>query len=105
RDSSTDPVADMSNNPLEFIARGSERGTVEKSPFDSDSDDSADPLVLNVILEKFEQIDEPKSYREAMSGPYAEYWQLASEEEVGALCKFGTWELVEKPKGVPVLSG
>ncbi|KAJ3329367.1 hypothetical protein HDU93_001038, partial [Gonapodya sp. JEL0774] len=56
---SPDPLTDMNRNPPEFIVRGSEsRNLDHRKPFDSDSDDSADPLVLNVTLETAEQNEE-----------------------------------------------
>ncbi|KAJ3310516.1 hypothetical protein HDU93_005361, partial [Gonapodya sp. JEL0774] len=57
----------------------------DQNPFDSD-----DPLVLDVTLDTFEQIDKPKSYKQAIYSPYAKYWKLAMEEELGALRTFGT---------------
>ena len=47
-------------------------------------DEVDDPLLMAVTLETTDHIEVPQSYQEAISGPYAEYWQKAMLEEVEA---------------------
>jgi hypothetical protein len=43
---------------------------------------------------------EPQTYQEAVSGEESELWQKSMDEEMRSLLENGTWELVERPKGV-----
>ena len=40
---------------------------------------------------------EPQSYKEAISGPDAEHWLKAIDEELQRHADYGTWKLVDKP--------
>jgi len=46
--------------------------------------------------------DEP-SVEEAMRGPNAEHWRHAMDEEVAAIKKNGTWEIVDPPHGTNII--
>ena len=46
--------------------------------------------------------DEP-SVEEALKGPNAKHWQHAMDEEVAAIEKNGTWELVDPPIGTNII--
>lgn len=46
---------------------------------------------------------EPRSYEEAFESKEKEKWQAAIEEEVEALKRNNTWELVELPSGKKVI--
>jgi hypothetical protein len=50
-----------------------------------------------------EPIAEPKSYREAVSGPQAEQWQQAMRDEVDALMANGTYTVTDLPTGAKAL--
>ena len=108
---SPDPLTDPQYNPPDALGGILARGSVEPDlraespPPDLASDESDDPLLLTVTLETTDHIEVPQSYQEAISGPYAEYWQKAMLEEVEAHIQFGTWELVPPPNGPPVLTG
>lgn len=43
------------------------------------------------------QVNNPKSYKEAIQSEEAEEWKEAMDEEMESLTENGTWELVEKP--------
>ena len=106
---SPDPLTDSQYNPprLPFgiPARGSVDLSAESPPPNLIGDEVDDPLLMAVTLETTDHIEVPQSYQEAISGPYAEYWQKAMLEEVEAHIQFGTWELVPPPNGPPVLTG
>ena len=44
--------------------------------------------------------EDPKTYKQAMSGENAEDWKKAADEEYSSLLKNETWELVDPPVGV-----
>lgn len=46
------------------------------------------------------EVQVPKSVEEALVSPQACFWQEAMDAEVASLHENGTWELVERPKGV-----
>jgi len=46
--------------------------------------------------------DKP-SVEEAMRGPNAEHWRHAMDEEVAAIEKNGTWEIVDPPHGANII--
>ena len=46
---------------------------------------------------------DPRTYKEAMSGPMASQWQTAAETEFLTLVANGTWELVDLPPGAKAL--
>jgi Reverse transcriptase (RNA-dependent DNA polymerase) len=48
-------------------------------------------------------IQEPRSYAEAMSGPHAAEWKKAQDEEYNAQVANDTWELVPVPEGKNVI--
>ena len=45
------------------------------------------------------EILEPATYRDAMSGPQAEQWRQAAQEEFNSLQKMQVWELANLPEG------
>jgi hypothetical protein len=47
--------------------------------------------------------NEPGSLDEALSGPHADEWQAAWDKEISRLDGAHTWELIEPPKGVPII--
>lgn len=49
-------------------------------------------------------MDEPCSYREAISSPNAERWKRAMDEEYNSLIKNHTWEIVKLPPGCKPIS-
>ena len=44
----------------------------------------------------------PKSYREAISGPFADHWNAAVLKELNNLKDHGVYKWVERPVGAPV---
>jgi Reverse transcriptase (RNA-dependent DNA polymerase) len=46
------------------------------------------------------EVHVPKSVEEALASPQASFWQEAMDSEVASLYENGTWELVERPRGV-----
>jgi len=48
--------------------------------------------------------NEPRTYREAMSGPNKEEWDAAMGEEYLSLQEHGTWDIVPRPEGRRVVS-
>jgi hypothetical protein len=47
--------------------------------------------------------NEPGSLDKALSRPHADEWQAAWDKEISCLDGAHTWELVEPPKGVPII--
>ena len=47
--------------------------------------------------------DIPQNFREATTGPDADQWWKAMNEEIAMLQKRGTWKLVDRPKGRKVI--
>ena len=43
--------------------------------------------------------EEPRSFKEAMSGPHADKWYKAAQDEIQFHLENGTWELTTLPKG------
>lgn len=50
-----------------------------------------------------EDIAEPTTVREALSGPYAEQWHKAMQQEINSLHKHNVWTLTELPEGRKVI--
>ena len=50
-----------------------------------------------------EDIAEPTTVREALSGPYAEQWHKAMQQEINSLHKHDVWTLTELPEGRKVI--
>lgn len=48
-------------------------------------------------------IAEPTTVREALSGPYAEQWHKAMQQEINSLHKHNVWTLTELPEGRKVI--
>jgi len=48
-------------------------------------------------------VEEPQTYKEAISGDYAEHWKQAMEEEINSLRSNNTWSLVKIPKNARIL--
>ena len=42
---------------------------------------------------------EPETFKQAMSGPWAEQWRKAAQEEYDSIIKMGVWELDNLPPG------
>ncbi|KIM64462.1 hypothetical protein SCLCIDRAFT_23474 [Scleroderma citrinum Foug A] len=47
--------------------------------------------------------DIPRNFREATTGPDADQWWKAMNEEIAMLQRHGTWKLVDRPKGQKVI--
>ena len=56
-------------------------------------------------MESKEKPEVPGSFQQAISGPYADYWWKAMQEEMNAQKEFGTWELSPIPKAQAVITG
>lgn len=52
-----------------------------------------------------EDIAEPATVREALSGPYAAQWHKAMQQEINSLHKHNVWTLTELPEGRKVIGG
>ena len=50
-----------------------------------------------------EDIAEPITVREALSGPHAEQWHKAMQQEINSLHKHDVWTLTELPEGRKVI--
>ena len=48
---------------------------------------------------------EPLTYEQAMAGPYAKQWKEAIDKQMESFATMDTWELVDTPNDMPVLSG
>ena len=48
-------------------------------------------------------ISEPKTLKEALSGPQGDHWRQAIEEEYGSLVSMGTWTVTRTPYGIKPL--
>lgn len=48
---------------------------------------------------------EPLTYEEAMAGPYAKQWSEAMDKQMKSFQTMNTWNLVERPEDMPVLTG
>ena len=46
-----------------------------------------------------ENVAEPTTVREALSGPDAEQWHEAMQQEMDSLHKHGNWKIIELPEG------
>ncbi|MGA1314002.1 MAG: reverse transcriptase domain-containing protein [Pelagibacteraceae bacterium] len=62
------------------------------------ADDVSPSVLLATPDHLLSNVVEPKSYREAVSGRYAERWKAAMLEEVKTLQEHGTWVVVERSK-------
>ena len=69
-----------------FSAGASVRSTPDSSAIDEDE----------VLISR--ETDEP-TYKEAMSSPDAGLWKVAMKEELEALDRNNTWEVVDRPPG------
>ena len=106
------PELEARNNEIHSW-RGSEQSVDDELPPWLDNDDSLDPLTdpkfdfdaNMVIMETKDRIDIPKSFKEAMRSPYSDKWLAACEEEMDALIKKQTWDLIANPGDHPVLTG
>ena len=56
-------------------------------------------------ITKEENIQEPKSYNEAIRSPHAENWRKAMQAEYESLMDNNTWTLVDEPEDQQVLPG
>ena len=56
-------------------------------------------------MTKEENIQEPKSYNEAIRSPHAENWRKAMQAEYESLMDNNTWTLVDEPEDQQVLPG
>ena len=74
----------------------------EPTPVISDSDDDEEAGYRVLELAGVAASD-PRTYKEAMSGPMASQWQTAAETEFLTLVANGTWELVDLPPGAKAL--
>ena len=61
------------------------------------------PYTFNITKE--ENVQEPKSYNEAVNSPHAENWRKAMQAEYDSLMDNDTWTLVDEPKDQQVLPG
>ena len=68
----------------------------EESSSDADAMDAVEHAIASI------ENDEP-SVDEALQGPNVDKWHTAMDEEVAAIEKMGTWELVDCPPGANVI--
>ncbi|CAB4034655.1 Hypothetical predicted protein [Paramuricea clavata] len=61
------------------------------------------PYTFNITKE--ENIQEPKSYNDAIRSPHAENWRKAMQAEYESLMDNNTWTLVDEPEDQQVLPG
>jgi len=53
-------------------------------------------IATSSSTEEIDELQVPKTAKEALTGPYAEQWKKAMEEEFISLHQKGTWEIVKK---------
>jgi len=53
-------------------------------------------IATSSTTEEIDEVQVPKTAKEALTGPYAELWKKAMEEEFNSLHQKGTWEIVRK---------
>jgi hypothetical protein len=74
-----------------------------QSPGDASDEDSVEDrtLVSKVLIEEVHDVDMPlpRTVKEAFSGPEAEDWRKAIEEELDGLMRTETWTLEDLPRG------
>ncbi len=49
--------------------------------------------------------EEPLTYEQAMSGPFAKQWKEAMDKQMKSFATMSTWKLAPRPKDAPVLTG
>lgn len=81
------------------MARDRERRTIRPPSKFEDVDFLAYALASAENLE----VEEPRSYKEAMESKDSELWGGASDEEMNSLEKNHTWDYVERPKNSKVI--
>lgn len=77
------------------LARDRERRQNVKAP--SRFDDASLVTYAFSVAEELD-IDEPRSYAEAMKTKERKFWDNAAKEEMVSLEKSRTWDLIERPK-------
>ena len=75
----------------------------EKEEIVAHRNDMDYPTAFNVTKE--ENVQEPKSYNEAVTSPHAENWRKAMQAEYDLLMDNDTWTLVDEPEDQQVLPG
>ena len=79
------------SDPVEIPVRKSQRGKTSRRRF------SVEGAVL--LLSPEDDEEDPKSVRDALSGPTKEIWQEALQEEMDSVRANKVWELVDLPEG------
>lgn len=76
---------------------------IYENPLTFDENHIYIPVFLVHIAQEFafnaSTAHEPKSWTKAMSRPDAHLWMKAAEDEIDALIRNGTWDVVELPTG------
>ena len=59
--------------------------------------------ILSNVAHQVDQIEEPTTFENALSGEYSKEWKAAADLEYSALMDNQTWSLVELPEGKNVV--
>lgn len=109
-------ISDSENSIVEdhFVSFNESTNTSEN---EEDEDTIIEPLALrrskrlqekrctnsSMVAINSLDLEEPKSYEEALSGPHSELWQKAISDEYDSLLQNGTWKDVDMPHGKKLL--
>jgi hypothetical protein len=67
-------------------------------------DTEAEIKPISIPKSRAKGLVEPKSYKEAVSSEFKDYWSKSKSNELKTLENNNTWELVPKPEGIKVLN-
>ncbi|KMQ87258.1 retrovirus-related pol polyprotein from transposon tnt 1-94 [Lasius niger] len=65
---------------------------------------SSNQIIRRLIELMLAEIDEPKSFSQAVNSSNKQHWKKAMEEEIASLKENSTWSLVELPAGCKAIS-
>ena len=82
-----------------MLARDRVRRQIRPPSRYEDTDFAAYALAASEEIE----IDEPKSFKEAMMSKKSKFWKNAAGDEMDSLQRAGTWILIEKPENAKVI--
>ena len=84
-------------------SRSLRSGKVRGNPFYFQEHEEPQSYMVDVFVTEDGSIEIPKSYGAVLKSADKEKWLEAIHREWDCLTKNGTWELVEKPKGAPIV--
>jgi len=97
-----DPLSKEKVNDQPVLPRRS--GQESRPPIHYGIDDYTNTVnVLSNVAHQVDQIEEPTTIENALSGKYSKEWKAAADLEYSALMDNQTWNLVELPEGKDIV--